>query len=67
MEAEKREWCPKFESILAEVNNNWDKPVIITGDFNIDLLAVSTSKLHYKNILDTFHLVQTVPILYYCM
>ena len=35
-------------------------PIMITGDFNIDLLKESPERETYRNILDTFNLVQHV-------
>ena len=50
----------KFDSILGEVHSNWDKPTIVTGDFNIDLLSDSVSKSVYSDTLKTFNLKQHV-------
>ena len=59
-ETEKRVYCEKFENILSLVNAKWNGIIITAGDFNIDILANSTSKTMYCNILDTFNLTQHI-------
>lgn len=59
-EGEKREWCDKFEHLLSQVYAKWHGPIVICGDFNIDLLTKSVSQETYMNILNTFDLSQHV-------
>jgi len=57
----KNDWLDKFENDLQNVSMNWDGVVIITGDFNIDLInSESVSTKRYKDILETFSLLQHV-------
>ena len=34
-------WLPKFEELLSYVKSTWDGKLMITGDFNLDLLRTS--------------------------
>ena len=37
-EAEKLEWLEKFEALMTDIYTSWNGILILTGDFNIDLL-----------------------------
>ncbi len=57
---ERFEWLDKFETLLSQITLIHKGPIMITGDFNIDLLKDSPERETYLNILDTFNLVQHV-------
>ena len=60
-ETEKLEWLEKFDHLLADVYTKWEGVLIVTGDFNIDLLAdQKESTKRYKDILHSFSLYQHV-------
>ena len=52
-------WLAKFDNILAQISIIWDGPIVIAGDFHINLLN-SGKKVakRYDGILDTFNLQQ---------
>ena len=55
IEIEKLEWLEKFEQFLANLYTTWNGVLIITGDFNINLLShQNESTNRYKNILHIF-------------
>ena len=55
IEVEKLEWLEKFEQFLANIYTTWNGVLIVTGDFNINLLShQNESTDRYKNILHTF-------------
>ena len=61
IEVEKLEWLEKFEQFLANLYATWNGVLIITGDFNINLLShENESTNRYKNILHAFSLQQHV-------
>ena len=54
-------WLPKFEELLSYVKSTWDGKLMITGDFNLDLLCTFKSEvLQYCDILEQFNLTQIV-------
>ena len=57
---EKLEWLNKFESLVSQAVIVHHGPIIITGDFNIDLLVPSTASEAYQNILVTLNLKQLI-------
>ena len=45
-------WLPKFEELLSCVKSNWDGELMITGNFNLDLLCTSKPEvIWYCDIL----------------
>ena len=57
----KKAWLEKFENILAQVSILWDGLIVITGDFNINLLKKDSDTAQmYTEILDTFGLTQHI-------
>ena len=61
VETEKREWCEKLDNLLSQIYIKWDGIIILTGDFNIDLLdGDPTTKSKYMNILKAFELKQHI-------
>ena len=60
-ETEKLEWLEKFDHLLADVYTKWEGVLIVTGDFNIDLLGdQKESTERYKDILHSYSLHQHV-------
>ena len=60
-ESEKLEWLDKFEQLLGDIYTTWHGALVVTGDFNIDLLSRHyESTKRYKDILHTFCLQQHV-------
>ena len=60
-ETDKLEWLEQFERLLGEVYTKWQGNLIITGDFNINLLGEpKESTNRYKDILHTFSLYQHI-------
>ena len=57
---DKIQFLEKFETLLSEITILHHGPVIITGDFNIDLLVNSPERTMYENILSSFNLTQHV-------
>ena len=55
---DKLQFLDKFETILSQVTLLHEGPVIITGDFNIDLTKESFEVERYRDILDSFSLTQ---------
>ena len=55
---DKIQFLEKFETLISQVTLLYEGPIIITGDFNIDLAKVSPEAERYKDILDSFNLVQ---------
>ena len=49
-------WIQKFETVLAEINNIWDGPIIICWDTNIDLLTNFLQKQRCTSMLDLFNI-----------
>ena len=61
VETEKRDWCEKLDNLLSQIYVKWDGIIILTGDFNIDLLnGDPTTKSKYLNILKAFELKQQI-------
>lgn len=54
------EWLEHFEDILVRVKSTWNGPLMLTGDFNIDLLKSSPEKSLYLSTLDQFDLAQII-------
>ncbi|XP_057305393.1 uncharacterized protein LOC130642322 [Hydractinia symbiolongicarpus] len=57
---EKAEWLDNFDRIIGNANLDWSGNVVITGDFNIDLLQNSQIKDSYLETLRSFDLTQHV-------
>ena len=57
---EKIDWLDKFETLLAQITLIHQGPIMITGDFNIDLLKESQEREAYQDILATFNLTQHI-------
>ena len=57
---EKIEWLDKLETILSQITLIHQGPIMITGDFNIDLLKESQERDIYLHLLETFNLVQHI-------
>ena len=55
---DKLAFLENFETLLAQVTILHKEPIIITGDFNINLLKDSLETKRYTDILDAFHLTQ---------
>ena len=54
-------WLPKFEDLLSYAKSTWDGELMITGNFNLDLLCTSKPEvLQYCDILEQFNLTQNV-------
>ena len=54
-------WLPKFEELLSYVKSTWDGELMITGDFNLDLLCTSKPEVvQYCDILEQLNLTQIV-------
>ena len=61
IEVEKLEWFEKFEQFLSNIYTTWNGVLIVTGNFNINLLShQNESTNRYKNILHTFSLQKHV-------
>ena len=61
IKAEKLEWLEKSEALMTDINTFWNGTLILTGDFNIDLLkSFKESTKRYKDILHMFSLQQHV-------
>ena len=60
IEAEKLTWLDKFDSLLNKISLKWYGTVIITGDFNIDLLRDTESTQRYKAILESYSFTQHI-------
>ena len=62
--SEKLEWLEKFDQFLANIYiyiyTTWNGVLIVTGDFNINLLSNKMNLQTYRNILHTFSLQQHV-------
>ena len=60
--SEKLEWLEKFDQFLANIYiyTTWNGFLIVTGDFNINLLSNKMNLQTYRNILHTFSLQQHV-------
>ena len=61
IESVKRDWLERFDRVLMNLMWNWDGIIILTGDFNIDLIngdRITASK--YKDILDSYGLYQHI-------
>ena len=61
IESVKRDWLERFDRVLINLMRNWDGIIILTGDFNIDLIngdRITASK--YKDILDSYGLYQHI-------
>ncbi|XP_057305263.1 uncharacterized protein LOC130642193 [Hydractinia symbiolongicarpus] len=54
------EWLEHFEDILVRVKSAWNGPLMLTGDFNIDLLKSSPKKSLYLSTLYQFDLTQII-------
>ena len=59
-ESEKRKWCEKFDSLMTQIYSKWNGIIVITGDFNIDVLSETQSRDLYSNILRTFDISQHI-------
>ena len=57
---DKLQWLEKFETLLSQITVLYDGPIVITGDFNIDLLSQSQERTVYEDILSSFNLIQHV-------
>ena len=59
IKAEKLECLEKFEALMTDINTFWNVTLILTGDFNIDLLkSFKESTKSYEDILHMFSLQQ---------
>ena len=56
----KEAWLQTFETILSQINNIWDGPVIMFGDTNIDTLSESSVRQQYIDLLHVFNLTNVV-------
>ena len=52
--ASKDVFIDQLETILAQINNIWNGPIIIGGDTNIDTLKYSPQKERYYSMLEQF-------------
>ena len=60
-ESDKQDWLEKFDHLLTEIYVKWHGVLILTGDFNIDLLGCDKeSTRRYKDILHSFSLQQHI-------
>lgn len=57
---EKAEWLDNFDRIIGNATLDWSGNVVITGDFNIDILQNSQIKDSYLETLRSFDLTQHV-------
>ena len=57
---DKIDWLHKFDSVLSQVILSHDGPIVITGDFNINLLKTTTVSDTFNEILDTYNLKQHI-------
>ena len=53
-------WLSKFDKLLNEILSSWSGQIVITGDFNINLLNQSAVTQHYADILESHNLIQHV-------
>ena len=57
----KLEWLKSFDLLIQNVSASWKDLLLITGDFNIDLLKPNCDiTTQYKDILESHHLTQMV-------
>ena len=42
-----KDWLDNFEETIAYVKSVWDGPILLTGDFNINLMIESPDKNSY--------------------
>ena len=55
------EWHHHFEALLHNLKSSWDKPLLIAGDMNLDILKQDNIYVKkYKDILNQFNLKQIV-------
>ena len=55
------DWLQAFDALLGDITISWDGLLLITGDFNVNLLDQASSMTRqYANILDSFNLIQHV-------
>ena len=61
-EEDKRIWLEKFEKLLSNIQTVWFGPIVIAGDFNINLHSAHPSKATnmYLEILETYGLKQHI-------
>ena len=59
-EEDKRIWLEKFDKLLSNIQTVWFGPIVIAGDFNINLHSAHPSKATnmYLEILETYGLKQ---------
>ena len=56
-------WLAKTENLISQLNINWDGLLMITGDFNIDLLKPEGLMVkQYMDMLESFNLQQLVKL-----
>ncbi|XP_057310275.1 uncharacterized protein LOC130648252 [Hydractinia symbiolongicarpus] len=61
IEREKKDWLERFDILLRHITAKWDGIIIITGDFNIDLLQGDKSTIElYQDTLMTYDLKQHI-------
>ena len=61
VDAENLKWLEKFEALMTDIYTSWKGTLILTGDFNIDLVhSCKESTKRYKDILHMFSLQQHV-------
>lgn len=61
IEREKKDWLQRFDILLRHITAKWDGIIIITGDFNIDLLQGDKSTIElYQDTLMTYDLKQHI-------
>ena len=54
-------WLQAFDALLGDITISWDTLLLITGNFNVNLLDQASSMTRqYANILDSFNLIQHV-------
>ena len=60
-ENEKRDWLEHFDLLLSQIFLKWNGIIILTGDYNIDLLSErNESTQRYKEILQAYELHQHI-------
>ena len=60
-EVEKSQWLEKLDTLLSLIHTKWNGPIVITGDFNIDLSNPGpNSRNRFLNIITTYDLEQVI-------
>ena len=50
------DWLEKFEDTIGYIKTNWDGPIMIAGDINIDLSCPDTNCRNYQGLSKQFNL-----------